>query len=114
MPSSFVKKIAEKEGMSIEDAEKKWQRAVEIAKKQGAEDVYALATTIFKGDMSNEVSSTKKKDVEETSSAAITTTAAGVQPGGSGVFRSRLNFGDGGKTSNKNKKYVDYLLKRFR
>jgi flagellar biosynthesis/type III secretory pathway protein FliH len=52
MPSSVVKSFAEKAGVSVEEAEKRWEEAKEKAKEEGFKEgsvrFYKLTTTIFK------------------------------------------------------------------
>lgn len=48
MPTSYIKKTAKKHRMSTGKAEKKWNKAKSIAKKQGQADNYALITGIYK------------------------------------------------------------------
>ncbi len=51
MPTGFVKKLADKHGMSIGEAEKKWEEAKEAVDKSKYTDdnaYYAVVTTVFK------------------------------------------------------------------
>jgi hypothetical protein len=48
MPLPYVKKTAKKHHISTAKAEKKWNKAKEIAKSQGKSDNYALITGIYK------------------------------------------------------------------
>lgn len=49
MPKAFIKKESKEKGISPATGEKKYAHAVDIAKKQGSDNPYALATHIFKG-----------------------------------------------------------------
>lgn len=48
MPAPYVKKLAKQKGMSVSDAEKKWNSAKGQAKKEGHGEDYAYITSIFK------------------------------------------------------------------
>ena len=48
MPLPYVKKVADKQGKSVESLEGKWKKAKGIAKKEGKGDSYAYVTGIFK------------------------------------------------------------------
>lgn len=48
MPTAFIKKLSKEGKGTVPELEKKWDDAKEIAKKEGADDVYALTTSIFK------------------------------------------------------------------
>lgn len=48
MPTSYIKKTAKKHHITTGKAEKKWNKAKAIAKKQGQADNYALITGIYK------------------------------------------------------------------
>lgn len=51
MPTPFVAKLAKKHGMSIKDAEGKWDSAKKAAEKQGQGENYAYITDVFKNMM---------------------------------------------------------------
>jgi len=48
MPSVIIKSFADKTNKSIDEVEKLWQKAKEIAKEQGQENNYAYITGILK------------------------------------------------------------------
>lgn len=48
MPQAYVQKLAKEKGMSIASAEKKWDRAKELANEEGKKDDFAYITGIFK------------------------------------------------------------------
>lgn len=51
MPTEYIKKMAEKHGKTVDDMEEKWKRAkslVDPKKYPKDEQFYAVATTIFK------------------------------------------------------------------
>lgn len=48
MPSNVVKSFAEKTGKSEEEVEKLWDKAKDIAKKEGEEENYAYITGVLK------------------------------------------------------------------
>lgn len=48
MPSGLVKKLAKEKGVSIDEAEKKWDEAKDAAKNKGKDGDWALTTYIFK------------------------------------------------------------------
>lgn len=52
MPTGFVKKMAKKHKMSVDKSEKLWDRAKEIADKQGKGDNFAFITGIYKNMLS--------------------------------------------------------------
>ena len=51
MPQAYVKKLAEKHGISLDAAEEKWAKAKKLAEKQGHGGDYAYVTSIFKKTM---------------------------------------------------------------
>ena len=58
MPTSFVKKLAKKKGMSIEEAEAKWDKAkdsVDRVKYSDDSSYYAVVTSVFKKMMREEI-----------------------------------------------------------
>jgi len=48
MPNSYIQKLAKSGKGTLRDLEKKWKKAVEIAKSDGEADNYAYITGIFK------------------------------------------------------------------
>lgn len=74
MPSAYVKKLAEKHGMSIDKAEQKWEDAKKAAAKQGQADNHAYITSIFQNMMgeTSMVLSRILSRLKETASAAPT------------------------------------------
>lgn len=48
MPTPLIKSIADKAGVSVEEAEKKWHEAKAIAAESGKSANYAYITSIFK------------------------------------------------------------------
>ncbi len=48
MPQAYVKKLAEKHGLSLSEAEAKWSKAKKAAEKNGHTDDYGYVTSIFK------------------------------------------------------------------
>lgn len=48
MPSSVVKSFADKTGKSVQEVDKLWNKAKEIAAEQGQPENYALITGILK------------------------------------------------------------------
>ncbi len=48
MPASYVKKLANLKGVSVTNAEKKWNSAKDQAAKEGHAEDYAYITSIFK------------------------------------------------------------------
>lgn len=48
MPTAYVKKLASKHGISVSDAEAKWEKAKSAAKKEGHAKDYGYITSIFK------------------------------------------------------------------
>lgn len=67
MPSSYVKKIAKEKGISEDRAEKLWDKAKALAKKEGKEEEYDYITGIFKKMVGEQMTFTefKKKLVSE-------------------------------------------------
>lgn len=63
MPSAYVKKMADKHGISVKEAEDKWDEAKQAAEKQGQGDNYAYTTQIFKN-MMGEKSTAAADDVD--------------------------------------------------
>jgi hypothetical protein len=51
MPSGYVKKLADKKGVSIDKAEERWDNAKKAAEQQGQGDNYAYVTQVFKSMM---------------------------------------------------------------
>ena len=51
MPQAYVKKLAEKHGLSLDAAEEKWVKAKKLAERQGHGEDYAYVTSIFKKQM---------------------------------------------------------------
>lgn len=51
MPTSYVEKLAKKHGMSVDQAESKWNDAKKAAKEQDQGDNFAYVTQIFKSMM---------------------------------------------------------------
>ena len=51
MPSGYVKKLADKKGVSIDKAEERWDNANKAAEQQGQGDNYAYVTQVFKSMM---------------------------------------------------------------
>ena len=47
MPQPYVKKLADKHGMSVKKSEDKWKEAEKLADKQGHGDNYAYRTSIY-------------------------------------------------------------------
>lgn len=51
MPTTFVKKMADKHGLSTDEAEKKWDEAKKKASDEGHDEDYGYVTQIFKNMM---------------------------------------------------------------
>lgn len=52
MPTGYVKKLAEEHGMSLPEAEAKWNEAKKRASEEGtSREYYAYVTSIFKSMM---------------------------------------------------------------
>lgn len=48
MPSAYVEKLASEHGVSVSEAEKKWDAAKKAAREQGMGERYGYVTNIFK------------------------------------------------------------------
>ena len=48
MPTEYIRKMAEKHGKSLKEAELMWETARKQAEKEGHADNYAYITAIFK------------------------------------------------------------------
>lgn len=48
MPTAYIKKLSKEKGISVNQLEKYWDEAKELAKKEGHEKDYAYITGIFK------------------------------------------------------------------
>ena len=103
MPNSLVKSFAKKSGKSVEEVEKLWQEAEQIAKKNDVkeESKYAYIVGILK----------KMLSIDEDFSIGVGGPAAldaGVpESGESGVFANKM-----GKTQ-KRKGYTEYLKSKL-
>lgn len=67
MPTGYVKQLAKDHGITLKNAETKWDRAKELAqkyKKLGDERYYSVVTTIFKNLM-GEKSGTKAGNLSD-------------------------------------------------
>ena len=63
MPTSYVRKLAKKHGVSTSTAEKHWAMAKAAAKKEGHEEDYGYVTSIFKNMMHENVGIPTLKDL---------------------------------------------------
>lgn len=62
MPTGYVKKLAEEHGMTIEEAEEKWNEAKKRASEEGtSHEYYAYVTAIFKSMMGESKGHSAKK-----------------------------------------------------
>lgn len=48
MPNSYIKKLSDEGKGSVEELEKKWEKAKELAQERGQGEDYAYVTGIFK------------------------------------------------------------------
>lgn len=79
MPTPYVKKMADKHNMSVEDAEKLWDKAKKQATDQGHKEDFDYITSIFKKMIGEDISIKSLKEfIEEESTAATTTTGPGI------------------------------------
>ncbi|WP_300156383.1 hypothetical protein [Solidesulfovibrio sp.] len=62
MPTEYVKKLADEHGISVEEAEHRWNEAKKKAKEEGtSKDYYAYVTAIFKNMMGEPKGRSPKK-----------------------------------------------------
>lgn len=65
MPASIVTSFAEKTGKSVQEVEKLWDKAKEIAKEEGEPENYAYITGILKKMLKINESLTFRELIEE-------------------------------------------------